>query len=80
MRSLAPLSSRTVKEPHVGRSNKMSVQKRARERKKAEQAELKRTRRRADTEEVPRGGQVADRADLESYGVPSGGSDSREDR
>jgi hypothetical protein len=59
----------------------MSVQKRARERKKAEQAELKRaTRRRADTEEVPRGGHVADRADLDSYGVGSPASDARDDR
>jgi hypothetical protein len=59
----------------------MSVQKRARERKKAEQAELKRaTRQRADTEEVSRGGHVADRADLDSYGVTSKASDAREDR
>jgi hypothetical protein len=59
----------------------MSVQKRARERKKAEQAELKRAaRRRADTEEPSRGGHVADRADLDSYGVPSAASDPREDR
>ena len=57
----------------------MSVQKRARERKKAEQAELKRaTRRRSDTEEVSRGGQVADRADLDSYGIHPA-SDARED-
>jgi hypothetical protein len=59
----------------------MSVQKRARERKKAEQAELKRaTRQRGDTGEVSRGGQVADRADLDSYGVPSKPSNAREDR
>jgi hypothetical protein len=65
----------------VARSSKMSVQKRMRERKKAEQAELKRaTRRRADTGEASRGGQVADRADLDSYGIRSPGSDAREDR
>ena len=65
----------------MARSSKMSVQKRARERKKAEQAELKRaTRRRADTGEVARGGRVADRADLDSYGVPSKASDARDDR
>jgi hypothetical protein len=59
----------------------MSVQKRARERKKAEQAELKRaTRQVADTGEVSRGGQVADRADLESYGVGSAVSDKRDER
>jgi hypothetical protein len=61
-------------------SSKMSVQKRLRERKKAEQAELKRARRRAETEEVSRGGQVADRADLDSYGVGSTTSDPRDDR
>ncbi|HXK25950.1 MAG TPA: hypothetical protein VMS55_25005 [Myxococcota bacterium] len=65
----------------MARSSKMSVQKRARERKKAEQAELKReARRRADTGEVPRGGHVADRADLDSYGVGSTTSDPRDDR
>ena len=65
----------------MGQSSKMSVQKRARERKKAEQAELKRaTRRGADTEEVSRGGQVADRADLDSYGVLPAASDTRDDR
>ena len=59
----------------------MSVQKRARERKKAEQAEQKRAaRRRADAGEVSRGGQVADRADLDSYGVASEASDARDDR
>jgi hypothetical protein len=48
----------------------MSVQKRQRERKKAEKAELKRaTRRRGDDEERPSGGQVADESDLEGYGV-----------
>jgi hypothetical protein len=45
----------------------MSVQKRQRERKKAEQAELKRAARR--NEERPPGGQVADRDELEGYGV-----------
>ena len=65
----------------MGRSSKMSVQKRMRELKKAEQAELKRAkRRRADTDEASRGGQVADRADLDSYGVPSAASDLRDDR
>ena len=59
----------------------MSVQKRTRERKKAEQAELKRaTRRGAETGEASRGGQVADRADLDSYGVRSPASDGRDDR
>jgi hypothetical protein len=48
----------------------MSVQKRLRERRKAEQAELKRvTRRRAADEKRPAGGQVAERGDLEGYGV-----------
>ena len=50
--------------------NRMSVQKRQRERKKAEQAEQKRAaRRRSATTEQPSGGQVADRSDLEGYGV-----------
>jgi hypothetical protein len=48
----------------------MSVQKRLRERKKAEQAEQKRAaRRRSGDEEKPAGGQVAERSDLEGYGV-----------
>ena len=65
----------------MARPSKMSVQKRMRERKKAERAELKRaTRRRADGEEAPRGGQVADRADLEGYGVLPAAPDSRDDR
>jgi hypothetical protein len=65
----------------VARSSKMSVQKRMRERKKTEQAEAKRAaRQRADSEEVSRGGQVADRADLDSYGVLPASSDSRDDR
>jgi hypothetical protein len=53
----------------MARSNRMSVQKRLRERKKAEQAELKRVTRRKDGAERPAGGQVAERADLEGYGV-----------
>ena len=65
----------------MGGSNKMSAQKRLRERKKAEQAELKRAmRQRADAEGTPRGGHVADRADLDSYGVGPATSDPREDR
>ena len=51
----------------MARSSRMSVQKRQRERKKAEQAELKRTARKND--DRPAGGQVAERADLEGYGV-----------
>jgi hypothetical protein len=51
----------------MARSKRMSVQKRLRERKKAEQAELKRATRK--TAEREPGGQVADRADLEGYGV-----------
>jgi len=51
-------------------TNRMSVQKRLRERKKAEQAEQKRAaRRRSDGTEKPAGGQVAERSDLEGYGV-----------
>lgn len=65
----------------MARSRKMSVQKRLREQKKAEQAERKRaTRRAADGEEVARGGHVADRADLEGYGVLPERSDPRDDR
>jgi hypothetical protein len=47
----------------------MSVQKRLRERKKAEKAELKRVTQRRPAEERPAGTQVAVRADLEAYGV-----------
>jgi hypothetical protein len=47
----------------------MSVQKRLRERKKAEKAELKRITQRRPSEERPAGAQVAVRADLEAYGV-----------
>jgi hypothetical protein len=54
----------------MARPTKMSVQKRQRERRKAEAAELKRaTKRGADGADKPAGGQVAERADLESYGV-----------
>ena len=60
----------------MARPTKMSVQKRQRERKKSEEAELKRAARRArDGTEKPAGGQVAERADLEGYGViPSSGA------
>jgi hypothetical protein len=48
----------------------MSVQKRLRERKKAEKAELKRmSRRQAEPDERPAGSQVAARSDLEAYGL-----------
>jgi hypothetical protein len=48
----------------------MSVQKRQRERKKAEQAAQKRAaRRRSNGADRPVGGQVAERTDLEGYGV-----------
>jgi hypothetical protein len=62
----------------MARSKQMSVQKRQRERKKAEQAELKRAaaKRRAQSDERSAGGQVADRADLEGYGVIPTFSDS----
>ena len=53
----------------MARSNRMSVQKRLRERKKAEAAELKRVTARRPDAERPAGGQVAERADLEGYGV-----------
>jgi hypothetical protein len=49
------------------RSHRMSVQKRLRERKKAEAAELARVTPKND--ERPAGGQVAERSDLEAYGV-----------
>jgi hypothetical protein len=52
----------------MARPTKMSVQKRARERKKSEAAELKRSAQR-DGNDKPAGGQVAERADLEGYGV-----------
>jgi hypothetical protein len=57
----------------MARSSRMSVQKRQRERKKAEKAELKREQKRqagqaAPVEREP-GAQVAAREDLEGYGV-----------
>ncbi|HTO55365.1 MAG TPA: hypothetical protein VMR50_18420 [Myxococcota bacterium] len=59
----------------------MSAQKRLRERKKAEQAELKRAaRRRTDNDEASRGGHVADRDDLDRYGVLPAGPDPRKER
>lgn len=59
----------------MARSTRMSVQKRQRERKKAEQAELKRAARKSS--DRPPGGQVAERADLEGYGVIPNPLDSR---
>lgn len=60
----------------MARSSRMSVQKRLRERKKAEKAELKReTRKQSGSAEREAGDQVAGRDDLEGYGVvvpPSG--------
>jgi hypothetical protein len=55
----------------------MSVQKRLRERKKAEKAELKRatTQRRSPEVERPAGAQVAARSDLEAYGLVATFSD-----
>ena len=54
----------------MGRSSRMSVQKRLRERKKAEKAELKReTRRQPGGAEREPGTPVADRDELEGYGV-----------
>ena len=52
----------------MARSKRMSVQKRLRERKKAEKAELKRLEQRRSGEARPAGDQVAARADLEAYG------------
>jgi hypothetical protein len=65
----------------MARSKQMSVQKRQRERKKAEQAELKRAaaKRRAQDDERPAGGQVADRSDLEGYGVLPSSSEARDE-
>jgi hypothetical protein len=58
----------------------MSVQKRLRERKKAEKAELKRgTRRQPEGAEREPGAQVAGRDELEGYGVIVASSDSREE-
>ena len=56
----------------MARVNRMSVQKRLRERKKAEKAELKRemrNRREPPAEEEIRTTDVATRADLEGYGM-----------
>jgi hypothetical protein len=61
----------------MARPTKMSVQKRARERKKSEAAELKREQRGQGGAEKPAGGQVADRSDLEGYGVIPAFPDSR---
>jgi hypothetical protein len=56
----------------------MSVQKRLRERKKAEKAELKRMSKKAapEDEERPAGSQVAEHSDLEAYGAIPTFSDS----
>ena len=63
----------------MARSSRMSVQKRLRERKKAEKAELKRgTRRQPESEREP-GTQVAGRDELEGYGVLVASSDDREE-
>ncbi|HTO08127.1 MAG TPA: hypothetical protein VMR86_13845 [Myxococcota bacterium] len=51
-----------------------------REQKKAERAELKRATRQSPDSEVPKGGQVADRADLDSYGVLPPAADPRKER
>ena len=54
----------------MARSKRMSVQKRLRERKKAEKAELKRmTSLQAEPVERSSGSQVAERTDLEAYGL-----------
>jgi hypothetical protein len=54
----------------MARVNRMSVQKRLRERKKAEKAELKREMRGRPPEEEPEDtGDVASRDDLEGYGL-----------
>ena len=64
----------------MARSSRMSVQKRLRERKKAEKAELKReTRRQSGGAEREPGAQVAGRDDLEGYGVVVAPSDDREE-
>ena len=53
----------------MARSNRMSVQKRLRERKKAEQAELKRVTSRRSGGAPADADRVAKRSDLEAYGV-----------
>ena len=52
----------------MARPTKMSVQKRLREQKKSERAESKRAQRESQGAK-PAGGQVAERQDLEGYGV-----------
>lgn len=53
----------------MARSNRMSVQKRKREREKAEKAAIKRERRFQKSPEDDREDAVATRSDLEGYGV-----------
>lgn len=54
----------------MGRPTKMSVQKRLREQKKSEKAQLKREAHRdSNGTGKPAGGKVAERSDLEGYGV-----------
>lgn len=56
----------------MARSKRMSVQKRLREKKKAEEANLKRemkSMKRGEPEEGPGGNTVASRDDLEGYGI-----------
>jgi len=61
----------------MARSTRMSVQKRLRERKKAEKAELKRmTKKTAEAPERSAGTQVAEHSDLEAYGAIPTFSDS----
>lgn len=63
----------------MARSTRMSVQKRLRERKKAEKAELKRMSKKTappEDEERPAGTQVAEHSDLEAYGAIPTFSDS----
>jgi hypothetical protein len=52
----------------MARPTKMSVQKRLREQKKSERAESKRAQR-GSQDPKPAGGKVAEREDLEGYGV-----------
>ena len=53
----------------MARSRKMSAQKRLRERQKAEKADLKREARRAAQTGREPGSRVAEREDLEGYGI-----------
>ena len=63
----------------MARSKGLSAQKRLRERKKAEKAELKRETRRLATQNGREpGAQVAAREDLEGYGVVARDADSDE--